>query len=119
MIPSFLLAKLYVQGSLKNTDTGFEFALKNIIDSTLLIGIGPINVGEKSYEGETITLAVGDKNVNGAELSRNRGVPVRMGVLLKISIAGDTLAAGAQKVSVVATTSEIGKIKFEINDNVT
>ena len=45
MIPSFLLAKLYVKGSLKNTATGFEFSLKNIIDSTMLIGIGPVTVG--------------------------------------------------------------------------
>ena len=45
MIPSFLLAKLYVKGSLKNTETGFEFSLKNIIDSTMLIGIGPVTVG--------------------------------------------------------------------------
>ena len=47
MIPSFLLAKLYVKGSLKNTETGFEFSLKNIIDSTMLIGIGPVTVGER------------------------------------------------------------------------
>ena len=26
MIPSFLLAKLYVKGSLKNNESGFEFA---------------------------------------------------------------------------------------------
>jgi hypothetical protein len=47
MVPSFLFAKLYVKGSLKNTETGFEFSLKNIIDSTMLTGIGPIGVGEK------------------------------------------------------------------------
>ena len=42
MIPSFLLAKLYVKGSLKNHENGFELKLKNIIDSTWLTGIGPI-----------------------------------------------------------------------------
>ena len=52
MVPSFLLANLYVKGSLKNTDSGFEFALKNIIDSTMLIGIGPISVGGMNYEGK-------------------------------------------------------------------
>jgi hypothetical protein len=118
MIPSFLLAKLYVKGSLKNNDNGFEFSLKNIIDSTMLIGIGPITVGEKSYEGESITMTVADKTVNGAELSRNNSIPVRMGVPLKVAIAGDKLAAGAQKVSVSATTSDIGKIKFDVSDTV-
>jgi hypothetical protein len=69
MIPSFLLAKLYVKDSLKNTDNGFEFALKNIIDSTMLIGIGPIGVGEQNYEGEVITMTVADKTYQGAKLS--------------------------------------------------
>ncbi|MFT3894427.1 MAG: hypothetical protein QM730_22580 [Anaerolineales bacterium] len=118
MIPSFLLAKLYVKGSLKNNDTGFEFSLKNIIDSTMLIGIGPIAVGEKNYEGEAITMTAGDKTVNGAELSRANSIPVRMGVPMKIVVAGDNLAAGSQRVSVSATTSDIGKIKFDINDTV-
>ena len=118
MIPSFLLAKLYVKGSLKNNDTGFEFALKNIIDSTMLIGIGPIGVGEKNYEGDAITMTVGDKSINGAELSRSNSVPVRMGVPLKVAVAGDKLADGTQKVTVAATTSDIGKIKFDISDTV-
>jgi hypothetical protein len=118
MVPSFLLAKLYVKGSLKNTDLGFEFALKNIIDSTMLIGIGPISVGEKSYEDAAITMKVADKSINGADLSRSNSVPVRMGVPIKVSITGEKLAAGAQRVTVAATTSDIGKIKFDINDNV-
>ena len=101
MIPSFLLAKLYVKGSLKNTDSGFEFSLKNIIDSTMLIGIGPISVGEKNYEGDAITMTVGDKSINGAELSRSNSVPVRMGVPLKVSVVGEKLAVGEQAAQVV------------------
>ena len=118
MIPSFLLAKLYVKGSLKNTDNGFEFALKNIIDSTMLMGIGPITIGEKSYEGDVITMTVGDKIINGAELSRSNTVPVRMGVPLKVSVVGEKLLAGEQRITVAATTSDIGKIKFDISDKV-
>ncbi len=117
MIPSFLLAKLYVKGSLKNTDTGFEFSLKNIIDAAILIGIGPITVGEKSYEGEAITMTVEEKTVNGAELSSRHFVPVRMGIPMKIIVVGDKLAEGNNKIHVVATTGEIGEIKFDISDN--
>ena len=118
MIPSFLLAKLYVKGSLKNTDTGFEFALKNIIDSTMLISIGPITVGEKSYESDAINMTFADKTYNGSELSRQNSVPVRMGVPITVSITGDKLVSGTQRITVAATTSDIGKIKFDINDTV-
>jgi len=116
MIPSFLLAKLYVKGSLKNNDDGFEFSLKNIIDSTMLIGIGPITVGEKNYEGDSIKMIVAERTVSGTELSRSNPVPVRMGVPLKVLVVGEKLSTGEQRITVAATTSDIGKIKFDIND---
>ena len=118
MIPSFLLAKLYVKGSLKNNETGFEFALKNIIDPTMLIGIGPIGVDEKNYESEAITLTVADKIVNGPELSDQNSILVRVGVPIKVSVIADRLAAGAQHITVAATTTDIGKIKFDISDTI-
>lgn len=118
MIPSFLLAKLYVKGSLKNTDAGFEFHLKNIIDSTMLIGIGPVSVGEKSYEGEAVTLIVGDRTISGSGLSRHNPVPVRIGTPFRVIVVGEKLAAGEQRITVAATTTDVGKIKFDITDAV-
>ena len=118
MFPPFILAKLYVKGSLKNTETGFEFSLKNIIDSTMLSGIGPIVVGDKSYEGAAITMALADKQWQGDQIDKTNMVPVKMGVPLRVIIQGEPLAAGAQKISVTATTSDIGKIKFDVKDNI-
>ena len=118
MIPSFLLAKLYVKGSLKNTDSGFKFALKNIIDSTILIGMGPIRVGDKSYAGTDITITAEDKTVNGTKLTREKTLPVRIGVPIDVTVEGEPLVLGEQKVMVEATTFDIGKIKFDIKDEV-
>jgi hypothetical protein len=118
MIPSFLLAKLYVKGSLKNNETGFEFTLKNIIDNTMLVGIGPVTVGENVYEGAAITLTVGEKTVSGADLTRQNGVPARMGMVLKVVVTGDQLAPGPQKITVAGTSSDIGKFKFDLADTV-
>ena len=118
MIPSILLAKLYVKGSLKNNESGFEFALKNIIDSTMLTGIGPINVGEKMYEGQAVTLTIAERTVSGEDLSRSNPIPVRMGSPLTVAVRGEPLATGIQKISVAATTSDVGTIRFDITDTV-
>jgi hypothetical protein len=118
MFPPFILAKLYVKGSLKNTETGFEFSLKNIIDATMLSGIGPIVVGDKSYEGAAISMALGDKQWPGDQISKTNLVPVKMGVPLRVMIQGDPLPAGEVKISVTATTSDIGKIKFDVKDKI-
>jgi hypothetical protein len=118
MFPAFLLAKLYVKGSLKNTEDGFEFALKNIIDSTSLVGVGPIVAAGKENTAEVITLTMGDKTLKGTELSAANSIPVTMGIPMKIRISGEKLAAGPQKVSVTATSSDIGKIKFDFTDTI-
>ncbi len=118
MFPPFILAKLYVKGTLKNTGNGFEFSLKNIIDSTMLSGIGPIVAGDKSYEGAAIKMAMGDKEWQGDQVNKTNLVPVKMGVPLRVMIQGDPLPAGDAKVSVTATTSDIGKIKFDVKDKI-
>jgi hydroxymethylglutaryl-CoA reductase (NADPH) len=116
IIPSFLLAKLYAKGSLKNTDEGFEFSLKNIIDSTSLCGIGPIGVDGKTYGAESISLVVKDRTWAGAELSALNAAPVPVNVPFRVIVRGDRLAPGARKVSVVATSTDIGAFKFDLND---
>jgi hypothetical protein len=118
MIPSILLAKFYVNGSFKNPESGYEFSLKNIIDSSWLTGIGPILTGSPTYEGGVITMIVSEQISKGSELSTGNKVPVRMGVPITVRVAGENLPEGQQKFSVTATTSEIGRIKFEISDRV-
>lgn len=118
MFPSFLLAKLYVKCSLKNNETGFEFALKNILDSTILIKLGPVVADGVTYEGDAIQLVAGDRVYNGKDLSTQSPVEIRIGVPMKISVTGARLPAGPQKISIAATTSDIGQIKFDISDTV-
>jgi hydroxymethylglutaryl-CoA reductase (NADPH) len=118
MFPSFVLAKLYVKGSLKNTADGFEFSLKNIIDATMLSGIGPIVAGDQSYEGAALTAIIGDKQWRGDEVSKTNLVPVKMGVPLRVLVQGGPLPAGEVKLTITATTSDIGKVKFDVKDRV-
>ena len=119
MIPSFLLAKLYVRNSLKNSDSGFVFELKNIIDSTMIIGIGPIVVGSHEYAGRAISLTVEERTLSGDSLSMHNPIPVRLGIPVKIEVKGVKLDVGVQKISITFISSDIGKIKFEIlEDNI-
>jgi hydroxymethylglutaryl-CoA reductase (NADPH) len=118
MFPQFVLAKLYVKGSLKNTSDGFEFSLKNIIDATMLSGIGPILVDGKSYEGAALTAIIGDKQWRGDEVSKANLIPVKMGVPLRVLVQGEPLPPGEVKFTITATTSDIGKVKFDVKDRI-
>ena len=46
-VPGFLLRKLYVKGSLKNTDTGFQFQLRNSLGSGYAHKMMPLQVDDK------------------------------------------------------------------------
>jgi hydroxymethylglutaryl-CoA reductase (NADPH) len=116
MFPPYILAQLYVKGSLKNTPEGFEFSLKNLIESTLLVGIGPFVAGGLTYEASAITLHVGESTYKGEEISRQKPVPARVGIPMVLRVAGQSLAPGAQTIFVSADSSDIGKVKFDIKD---
>jgi len=115
-IPSFLLAKLYVKGTLKNNDEGFEFSLLNRIDSTSLSAVGPIAVGATSYDGPNVDVVVNDTLWKGAELSPSAPAPIPVGVPFRIVVRGEKLGKGRQKITVRATSTDIGGLAFDIAD---
>jgi len=63
-------------------------------------------------------MAKGEKEWQGDQNDKTNLVPVKVGVPLRVMIQGEPLAAGAQKIGVTATTSDIGQIKFDVKDNI-
>ena len=49
MIPSVLLNSLYTVGSLRNTRTGAQFAIKNRLSDAELVGVGSIAIDGHRY----------------------------------------------------------------------
>jgi hypothetical protein len=81
MFPAFVLSKLYVKGSLKNTETGFQFDLKNVVDSGTLVEIGPITVDGNPYEAASITVVTNSQELAGDQVMRTNPLPVHLGML--------------------------------------
>ncbi len=118
MFPPSTLASVYVKGSLKNTDDGFEFALRNNIESTMLSGIGPIVVGEQTYSGAAITVAVGGRVWQGDQVGWRNPVPASVGTTMEVRVQGEQLPAGPVRLAVTAASTDIGSVTFEVTDTV-
>jgi len=119
MFPPFVLAKIYVQGSLKNTEKGFEFNLKNVVDSGTLVELGPITVDGKDYEAAALTLVTGSSERNADQVTRQNPMPVYVGSTFTLRVNGVTLAAGEHAIAVSVLTREIGRIRFDVKDTLT
>jgi hypothetical protein len=113
-----MIARVYVKGSLRNTADGFAFDLKNNIDSTSLTGFGPVKVGDKVYEGATISLVVKDKEYKGDALGRMSSIYFWVGLSATVKVTGETLPAGENKLSVSAISSDVGRVTFEFTDTI-
>lgn len=118
MFPPSTLASVYVKGSLKNTGDGFEFALRNNIESTMLSGVGPVVVGEQTYSGAAITVVLGEKSWQGDQVSWSNPVPASVGTTLHVRVQGQPLPAGEVRIAVTASSSDIGRVTLEVADTV-
>lgn len=118
MIPSYQLSTLYIKGSLKNVENGFELSIRNTIDSGHLIGLGPIQVDGTSYPAEAITwkTAVGEWRAD--QISFRSPLLVSLYTEAKVIVTGQPLAPGTHQLILTAAASETGRIQFTISDTI-
>jgi hydroxymethylglutaryl-CoA reductase (NADPH) len=116
-VPSFLLKKLYVKGSLKNTESGFELALRNNLAPGTLIGMGPLTIDDVTYQPDAITITTPQAELHGGEISSKNPVTFAMNVEVKIAVQGPPLAPGEHHVVFSVMTREIGRVEFDVTDS--
>lgn len=116
MFPSSMLAKLFVKGSLKNTEDGFELKLKNIIDSGTLVGMGPLVIDEASYAPGVCQVKVGEKEVGGDQITRSAPISVRAFSEIRVRVKGEPLQPGEHKLTLQVFTNEAGKLQFSVSE---
>ena len=117
-IPTFLLRKLYVKGSLENVDDGFKFMLKNSISSGTAINIQPIKVNGNEYPLDSVTISSEDGSINGSEISEQNTFPIKVGLDLTIHIKGEQLPEGEHTIDISLSTKEVGKLAFDVTDSI-
>ena len=123
MFPQSVLAKIYVKGSLKNTEKGFEFSMKNVVDSGTLVELGPITVDSKPHKAAALTIITGSQERglqerSGDQITRQSPLPVYVGSSFTIRVNGEALAAGEHAINISVLTREIGTVRFEVQDTV-
>ena len=117
-VPSFLLKRLYVKGSLRNNEQGFQFELKNSLGSGYGNELLPLTLdGNELPREDSYFIADGEKTPFCAV---NKGCPftLAMNRTLTILVKGVTLSAGAHKIGMSFVAEGLGKLSFEVTDMV-
>jgi len=118
MFPSYLINKAYVQKSMKNTPAGFEFTLKNNIDSGTLGGVKAVFVDGVEAPLSSVSLKTQAGETAAEAITFQKPLSLRYGMEAVISVAGQTLSAGKHEVKLVLSVMEAGRMEFTITDEV-
>ena len=118
-VPAFIIRRLYVKGSLRNTLNGWQFTHRNTLGSGYAKGLVPIRLDDMeeipmertSFENDGLTVSfdqVNEDNTFGLEMNRE----------IIITVTGDQLTAGSHSVYFGCVVPGLGLIGFDFSDEV-
>ena len=119
-IPGFLARQFYVEGSLRNTDDGFELQAQNPMGDGVLIGVGQLRVDGREIMREDVsaTRSNGADPISAVEIDKWHPVDVLRGEHVTLSVRGPKLEPGEHQLEVELTERNLGALSFSITDRV-
>lgn len=115
-VPSFLLKRIYVKGSLQNNEQGFQFQLKNTLGSGYGNELLPLTLDGKELPRESSYFVLDAEEVPFSAVSQERPFTLAMNKTLTIVVKGVTLAEGAHRIGFNFVAQGLGKLSFEVTD---
>lgn len=115
-VPSFLLKRLYVKGSLQNNEQGFQFQLKNTLGSGYGNELLPLTLDGKELPRESSYFVLDAEEVPFSAVSQERPFTLAMNKTITIVVKGVTLAEGAHRIGFSFVAQGLGKLSFEVTD---
>jgi len=115
-VPAFLLRRLYVKGSLRNVEQGFEFDLKNSLGSGYAEQVLPISLDGEQLPIESTRFVVDGESMPFASVSAEQPMTLGMNKLVTIGFDGRTLDAGKHKIEIGFLVTGMGELQFDVTD---
>jgi hypothetical protein len=116
-IPPFMLKQLYIKGSLQNTATGFTLTLRNHLAPASLVGMG-LAVDNTQVDPAALTVVVGATRTVATAITPDTPLRFETNTPTAVEAQAAPLAPGAHKLTLLATTREIGPVTIDVTDTI-
>ncbi len=117
-VPPFLLRRLYVSGSLRNTDDGFRFELRNTLAAGYAHKVHPITVDGAELPADSVTFELEGGTIALSDVSERRTLTLAVNRSVVVRARGARLAAGARTVGMAFDVPGLGTLRFDFTDSV-
>ena len=115
-VPGFLLRRLYVKGSLRNTEAGFEFQLRNSLGSGYAHRMLPLALDGAELPLESASFVLEGEETPFAAVSRERTFTLALNTSITIRVSGMTLDTGPRKIGMGFEAPGLGELRFDFTD---
>jgi hydroxymethylglutaryl-CoA reductase (NADPH) len=116
-VPNLLLKKLYTVGSLKNTDAGPQFALKNRLLDAELVAVSGIAIDGRPLALDDVRLGLaGDRALMPAEVDAAHPVPFPLRSIVTIQTGAADLQKGKHEIEVAFEARPFGNLHLKVED---
>lgn len=115
-VPAFLLRRLYLPGSLRNTDRGWEFVLRNSLGSGEAVALEPLAVDGRTLPAESCFFHLEDAAVPFSSVDDDHRFGLDAGKDIVISVTGAPLEAGPHSIVMAFTVPVFGRLVLEFSD---
>ena len=115
-VPSFLLRKLYVKGSLKNTEKGFQFQLRNSLGSGYAHKMMALEVDDRILDITNCFFWQNEKRQCFDQVSKSNTFTLAMNSDIKIQVDNLELDSNPHKITMAFDVPGLGNLKFNFTD---
>ena len=117
-IPEFMLKALYVKGSLRRTENGFEFQMKNDLGPARIIGANPLQLDRRPIPLENCFFIHGDQEAGFGDVTAENSVLMRKGEAVTVRVTGHPLSPGRRTLAINVVVKDMGTVSFSVTDQV-
>jgi hydroxymethylglutaryl-CoA reductase (NADPH) len=115
-VPSFLLRRLYVKGSLRNQDGGCAFDLQNSLGSGYADQVLPLLIDGEAIDKSRCAFVVDGGAIPFDKITSNDPMTLAMNRDLTVTVSGLTLAPGEHTIEMAFLVTGMGEMHFEVKD---
>jgi len=113
-----MLGQLYTVGSLRDTESGMAFAVKNRLFDATLVGIDSLRVDGDDVPLGHVHLAVGDELLPATTVSPVRPLAFALKDVVGIHVEGRKVGTGTHTIDIAWRSDPFGPLSFSVTDSV-
>jgi alpha-galactosidase len=119
IIPNFILKRLYVAGSLRNTAGGCAFEIKNVVDTGTVTRFYELEIDGQAYRPTDLEVRTPQgRTVGGGEITPETPLSLPGGAGLTVTLAGVSLSPGKHSLGLHFGTKEAGDLSFKVSGQI-